>query len=88
MRIIDELWYGNLLPAERIGLHDMQIRKLLALIVKNKEELEGKLQEEQREALRAFADNYDQYVYLLEKAAFREGFCLATKLFGEAILQK
>lgn len=88
MRTIDALWYGNVMPAEHSGQHNPQVKRLLALIVRNKENLDKELQDDQKRAFSVLMDNYDEYVYLLEKEAFCEGFCLATKLLAEAILQE
>ena len=88
MCTIDALWYGNITPQEQIGKNNTQIKTLLALIVRNKENLDEALGEEQKVVLTTLTDSYDKYAFLLEKEAFREGFCLATKLFAEAVVKE
>ena len=88
MNTIDALWYGNLLPTESCGLTNPQLRKLLALIVTNKERLDQELDEAQKRVLNAYADSYDEYIHIQSLEAFREGFCLAAKLLTEALTQK
>ena len=88
MRTIDALWYGNIMPTEHSGQNNAQIKKLLALIVRNQEKLDKELQDDQRDVLSVLTDNYDAYVSLLEKEAFHEGFCLAAKLLMEALVQE
>ncbi len=85
MKMIDELWYGNIMPAEHAGENNPQLRKLLHLIVKNKEILDNTLTDEQRKVLDAYADRYDEYIHILSLETFREGFCLATKIITEGL---
>ena len=40
-RIIKELWYGNVTPAEDCGVHDHNLDELLRLLQRNREHLEN-----------------------------------------------
>ena len=43
MDIIKELWYGNVAPFEQCTRSDKQLKELLKLVARNKEELDGTL---------------------------------------------
>ena len=40
MKIINELWYGNNSPSEQYTRGDKRLKKLLTLVVRNREKLE------------------------------------------------
>ena len=80
---IEDLWYGNITPAEDCGVRDPELEELLRLLERNREALEGGLETEQKGWLQKYADCYDEYVCVLSARAFRDGFCLASKLWAE-----
>ena len=43
MDIIKELWYGNVAPFEQCTRGDKQLKELLKLVARNKEELDAML---------------------------------------------
>ena len=57
MDIIKELWYGNVAPFEQCTRGDKQLKELLKLVARNKEELDGTLTEKQKEILEKFEEN-------------------------------
>ena len=51
MDIIKELWYGNVAPFEQCTRGDNQLKELLKLVARNKEELDASLTDKQKEIL-------------------------------------
>ena len=49
MDIIRELWYGNVAPFEQCTRSNKQLKELLKLVARNKEELDGTLTGKQKE---------------------------------------
>ena len=57
MRILEELWYGNVTPGEREVEKGSRMWNLGRLILQNKEELEPLLSEKAKEVLEKLRDN-------------------------------
>jgi hypothetical protein len=56
MKTLDELWYGNISPFEQCTRGDKELKELMKLVVRNREELDGTLTEKQKEMLEKFED--------------------------------
>lgn len=54
MDIIKELWYGNVAPFEQCTRGDKQLKELLKLVARNKEELDATLTDKKKETRRIF----------------------------------
>ena len=83
MKILEELWYGNIDPHERGIRKESRLERALPLIVKNDDTLRAMLSYIQKyEKLR---DCQSELTDLLEREAFAEGFCLAIKIMIDVI---
>ena len=51
MKTLNELWYGNISPFEQCNRVDKELKELMKLVVRNREELNGTLTEKQKEML-------------------------------------
>ena len=60
MDIIRELWYGNVAPFEQCTRGDKQLKELLKLVARNKEELDATLTDKQKETLEKFEENMNE----------------------------
>ena len=49
MRILEELWYGNIEPTEYATAHSKEYRELRRLIDRNEEKLRATMTDEQKE---------------------------------------
>ena len=87
MDIIKELWYGNIAPFEQCTRGDKQLKELLKLVARNKEELDASLTEKQKEILEKFEENMNEMHGITERDAFSYGFRLGVQLMAEAFLQ-
>ena len=85
MKILEDLWYGNIDPHERSIKKGSQIERALTLIIKNDEAMQATLTEQQKEIFEKLYDSQNELTDLLEREAFAEGFCLAVKIMIEVI---
>ena len=83
--IIEELWNGNIVPSQNCGTDDPQVGELIALMERNKEKLTNELTPNQTIILEKYMDCVEEYLCLSSMYAFREGFCLASKLLAVAL---
>ena len=86
MKIIDELWYGNVSPFEQCARADKRLKELLKLVARNREELDDTLTEKQKETLEKFEDCMNEMHNITERDAFSYGFRLGVRLMAEAFL--
>ena len=85
--IIEQLWYGNLSLCENCGVGDPDIESLVLLMAQNEEILDKELDTRQKVLFEEYVKWSDQYACYVSACAFREGFCLATKLMREALAE-
>ena len=86
MDIINQLWYGNVSPFEQYTRGDKQLKELLKLVARNREELDGTLTEKQKEILEKFEDCMSEMHSITERDAFSYGFRLGVQLMAESFL--
>jgi len=81
--ILEDLWYGNVIPHEQFLDGNTEYRKFLSQAVKRRDELEKLLAEEQKEKLAALGTANTELNALAEQSAFSFGFKLGVKLMCE-----
>lgn len=84
-RTIEDLWNGNIASAENCGVGDPEIENLVILIERHKELLNKELGQQQKSIFEKYVDCTEEYVCLISKCAFRDGFSLASRLMAEAL---
>ena len=87
MDIIKELWYGNVAPFEQCTQGDKQMKELLSLMARNRDELGEGLTEKQKETLEKFEEALNEMHSIAERDAFSYGLRLGIRLMAEAFLQ-
>ena len=87
MDIIKELWYGNVAPFEHCTRGDKQMKELLSLMARNRDELGEGLTEKQKETLEKFEEALNEMHSIAERDAFSYGLRLGIRLMAEAFLQ-
>ena len=87
MDIIKELWYGNIAPFEQCTRGDRQMKELLSLMARNRDELGEGLTEKQKETLEKFEEALNEMHSIAERDAFSYGFRLGVQLMAEAFLK-
>ena len=87
MDIIKELWYGNVAPFEQCTRGDKQMKELLSLMARNRDELGEGLTEKQTETLEKLEEALTEMHSIAERDAFSYGLRLGIRLMAEAFLQ-
>lgn len=82
---IADLWNGDIAPWENCGMDNQELKELIQLMRRNREELRRELNEKQMEVLEKYIGNSEEYVYRMTEQSFCDGFCLAAKLITEAL---
>lgn len=85
MKILEDLWYGNIDPQGRPIKKGSEIERTLSLVVKHDDTLCKMLTDEQKEQYEKLHDIQNKLSCLLEQEAFAEGFCLAAKIMIEVM---
>ena len=85
MKTLEELWYGNIDPQGRDIKKGSRIERILSLVVKNDDTMQAMLSDMQKEQYEKLCDSQNELTGLLEREAFIEGFCLATKIMIDVI---
>ena len=80
MKILEDLYYGNISPHERYIKQGSRVDKLVKLICKNEDELTTGLTEKQKETFEKFKDCTSELSCITEREAFSAGFILATRI--------
>ena len=86
MKILDELWYGNIAPFEQSMSGDKRFAELLKLVNQNREELSGALTDKQKETLEKYEETMNEMYNVTEREAFSYGVRLGVRLMSEAFL--
>lgn len=86
MKILDELWYGNIAPFEQSASGDKRFSELLKLLNQNREELSGALTDKQKETLEKYEETMNEMYSVSERDAFSYGFRLGIRLMVESFL--
>ena len=80
MKVLEDLYYGNISPHERYIKQGSRVDKLVKLICKNEDELNNSLTEKQKETFEKFKDVTSELSCITEREAFTAGFILATRI--------
>lgn len=83
---IMDLWNGNIAHCEHCGSHDPQANRLIGLMERNREILKEGLTAKQAEAFHEYIECSEEYLLRMMELAFRDGFCLGSKLSTEALI--
>ena len=85
MNILEDLYYGNIIPYE----HDLRYRnkydRLMEQIIQNEKVIHSALTDEQQEAFDAFQNDAVELASITELESFTKGFTLAARLMIEVL---
>ena len=84
--IIEELYYGNITPAERSFCKTGEYAHILQLVTRNEEKLTERLTQAQQETFEKFKDGTSELSSMTEVTAFTIGFKLGLRLTAEAFI--
>ena len=85
MNIIEELWYGNISPCERDFKKGSKYSELLGYIVRHEEDLQKRLNDEEKEILEKFTECTKEMYGSAEREAFARGFVLGARIIIEVM---
>ena len=85
MDIIEDLYYGNLFPHEKVSKLDDEMKELLRLLNRNDEKFTANLSDEQKETFEKYKDCSREISEISERQAFITGFKLGAKIVIESM---
>lgn len=74
MRILEELWYGNIEPTEYDTIACKEYKEVLRLITKNEEKLLATMTGEQKELFSRYTNAVQEYQTMAECLLFQSSF--------------
>jgi len=80
MNILEDLWFGNISPWERPFKKDSAYAELLALVIRHQEDLNGRLNNEEKEIFEKFSECSTEMHDLTEREAFVKGFTIGAQI--------
>ena len=84
MKVLEDLWYGNIIPFESFMKNSRNLKKLVSRIDKDYDNLTDTLSKEQKELLEKYENSVDEMHSVSEQAAFQYGFSLGVRLMVES----
>ena len=86
MTTLENLYYGNIIPADKDIRHGSEYSKLLNLSVRNEEKLLPTLSKEQKVIFEKYKDCVVEMNSISEKEAFIQGMKLGIKIIVETYI--
>ena len=80
MNILEELWYGNIEPAEYDISPSKEYKELLQLISRNEDELLATMTDTQKELFTKYADCVREHQVMAENLLFQNSFRLGARI--------
>ena len=85
MRILEEIWYGNVELMEYGSFSNEEYKELLRLIIKNEEKLQATFSDEQKELFSKYIDCVQEFQTISECLLFQNSFRLGAKIMLEVM---
>ena len=85
MKILEELWYGNIEPTEYDTSSCKEYRELLELICRNEEKLKATMTDEQKELFTRYTDAVREHQAVAECLLFQSSFKLGARMMVEVM---
>lgn len=85
MRILEELWYGNIEPTEYCTSPSPEYRELRRLVDSNEEDLRATMTDAQKELFTRYLESVLEYQTLSELMLFQNSFKLGARLMVEVM---
>ena len=85
MRILEELWYGNIDPTEYDTSSCKECKKLLELICRNEANLKVTMTNEQKELFTRYTDAVREHQMTTDCLIFQNGFNLGARIMLEVM---
>ena len=85
MRILEELWYGNIEPTEFDTSSSQEYRELRKLVDRNETDLRATMTDAQKELFTRYLESVMEYQTLSELMLFQNSFKLGARLMVEVL---
>ena len=85
MRILEELWYGNIDPTEYGVSPSQEYRELHRLVDRNETDLRATMTDTQKELFKRYLESVLEYQTLSELILFQNSFKLGARLMVEVM---
>ena len=85
MRILEELWYGNIEPTEYGSSTSPEYKELRRLVDRNEMDLRATMTDAQKELFNRYLESVLEYQTLSELMLFQNSFRLGARLMVEAL---
>lgn len=85
MRILEELWYGNIEPTEYTASPSREYRELRKLVDRNETDLRATMTDAQKELFTRYQESVMEYQTLSELMLFQNSFKLGARLMVEVM---
>ena len=87
MKLLEELWYGNIEPTEFDANADKDYKEALRLITRNEEKLQATMTDEQKELFSRYTDCVREYQSMAECLLFQNSFRLGARIMLEVMAE-
>ena len=87
MRILEELWYGNIEPTEFGSSTSPEYKELRRLVDRNETELRATMTDTQKELFTRYLESVLEYQTLSELMLFQNSFKLGARLAIEVMTE-
>ena len=87
MKLLEELWYGNIEPTEFDANADKYYKETLRLITRNEEKLQATMTDEQKELFSRYTDCVREYQTMAECLLFQNSFRLGARIMLEVMAE-
>ena len=88
MRILEELWYGNIEPIEYDTFPCAEYKEALQRISRNEEKLQSTMTDAQKELFSRYADSVREFQYMAECLLFQNSFRLGASMMLEVMEER
>ena len=87
MKLLEELWYGNIEPTEFDANAGKECKEALRLITRNEEKLQATMTDEQKELFSRYTDCVREYQTVAECLLFQNSFRLGARIMLEVMAE-
>ena len=87
MKILEELWYGNIEPTEYGASTSPEYKELRRLVDRNETDLRATMTDEQKELFTRYMESVLEYQTLSELMLFQNSFKLGARLAIEVMTE-
>jgi len=87
MRILEELWYGNIEPTEYGSSTSPEYKELRRLVDRNETDLRTTMTDTQKELFNRYLESVLEYQTLSELTLFQNSFKLGARLAIEIMME-